>query len=344
MFNFLLGLFSNDMGIDLGTSTTLIYVKGQGIVLWEPSVVAINKDTGEILAVGTEAKKMVGKTPANITAFRPMRDGVIADFDVTEKMIRHFIRKVHNRRSLLHPRVVIGVPSCITEVERRAVRDAAEQAGAREIHLIDEPMAAAIGAEVPIQDPAGNMIVDIGGGTTEVAVISLGGMVLSRSVRVAGDEMDEAIIGYFKKERNLLIGERTAEETKIRIGSATPDKEAKTIEVKGRDLATGLPKTVRVSSQEMHEALKGPIEIIVSLVRDALEDTPAELSADLVDRGIILVGGGALLSGLPELLSKETELPVNLAPDPLTCVVLGAGTYLEQLEKLRRRRNTRFIS
>lgn len=344
MFNFLLGLFSNDMGIDLGTSTTLIYVKGQGIVLWEPSVVAINKDTGEILAVGTEAKKMVGKTPANITAFRPMRDGVIADFEVTEKMIRHFIRKVHNRRSLLHPRVVIGVPSCITEVERRAVRDAAEQAGAREIHLIDEPMAAAIGAEVPIQDPAGNMIVDIGGGTTEVAVISLGGMVLSRSVRVAGDEMDEAIIGYFKKERNLLIGERTAEETKIRIGSATPDKEAKTIEVKGRDLATGLPKTVRVSSQEMHEALKGPIEIIVSLVRDALEDTPAELSADLVDRGIILVGGGALLSGLPELLSKETELPVNLAPDPLTCVVLGAGTYLEQLEKLRQRRNTRFIS
>jgi len=344
MFNFLLGLFSNDMGIDLGTSTTLIYVKGQGIVLWEPSVVAINKDTGEILAVGTEAKKMVGKTPANITAFRPMRDGVIADFEVTEKMIRHFIRKVHNRRSLLHPRVVIGVPSCITEVERRAVRDAAEQAGAREIHLIDEPMAAAIGAEVPIQDPAGNMIVDIGGGTTEVAVISLGGMVLSRSVRVAGDEMDEAIIGYFKKERNLLIGERTAEETKIRIGSATPDKEAKTIEVKGRDLATGLPKTVRVSSQEMHEALKGPIETIVSLVRGALEDTPAELSADLVDRGIILVGGGALLSGLPELLSKETELPVNLAPDPLTCVVLGAGTYLEQLEKLRQRRNTRFIS
>jgi len=343
MFNFLLGLFSYDMGIDLGTSTTLIYVKGQGIVLWEPSVVAVNKDTGEILAVGTEAKKMVGKTPANITAFRPMRDGVIADFEVTEKMIRHFIRKVHNRRSLLHPRVVIGVPSCITEVERRAVRDAAEQAGAREIHLIDEPMAAAIGAEVPIQDPAGNMIVDIGGGTTEVAVISLGGMVLSRSVRVAGDEMDEAIIGYFKKERNLLIGERTAEETKIRIGSATPDKEAKTIEVKGRDLATGLPKTVRVSSQEMHEALKGTIETIVSLVRDALEDTPAELSADLVDRGIILVGGGALLSGLPELLSKETELPVNLAPDPLTCVVLGAGTYLEQLEKLKQKRNTRFI-
>lgn len=338
MFNFLLGLFSNDMGIDLGTSTTLVYVKGQGIVLWEPSVVAINKDTGDILAVGTEAKKMIGKTPANITAFRPMRDGVIADFEVTEKMIRHFIRKVHNRRSLLHPRVVIGVPSCITEVERRAVRDAAEQAGAREIHLIDEPMAAAIGAEVPVQDPAGNMIVDIGGGTTEVAVISLGGMVLSRSVRVAGDEVDEAIISYFKKERNLLIGERTAEETKIRIGTAMPEKEQKTIEVKGRDLATGLPKTVKVSSGEMHEALKGPIKIIVNLIKDTLEDTPAELSADLVDRGIILVGGGALLSGLPELLSKETELPVNLAPDPLTCVVLGAGTYLEQLEKLKHRR------
>jgi len=338
MFNFLLGLFSNDMGIDLGTSTTLVYVKGQGIVLWEPSVVAINQDTGDILAVGTEAKKMVGKTPANITAFRPMRDGVIADFEVTEKMIRHFIKKVHNRRSLLHPRIVIGVPSCITEVERRAVRDASEQAGAREIHLIDEPMAAAIGAEVPVQDPAGNMVVDIGGGTTEVAVISLGGMVLSRSVRVAGDEVDEAIISYFKKERNLLIGERTAEETKIRIGSALPGKEDKTIEVKGRHLATGLPKTVKVSSGEMHEAVKGPISIIINLIKDTLEDTPAELSADLVDRGIILVGGGALLSGLPELLSQETELPVNLAPDPLTCVVLGAGTYLEELEKLKQRK------
>ncbi len=338
MFNFLLGLFSNDMGIDLGTSTTLVYVKGQGIVLWEPSVVAINKDTGDILAVGTEAKKMIGKTPANITAFRPMRDGVIADFEVTEKMIRHFIKKVHNQRSLLHPRIVIGVPSCITEVERRAVRDASEQAGAREIHLIDEPMAAAIGAEVPVQDPAGNMVVDIGGGTTEVAVISLGGMVLSRSVRVAGDEVDEAIISYFKKERNLLIGERTAEETKIRIGSALPEKEEKTIEVKGRDLTTGLPKTVKVSSGEMHEAIKGPIKIILNLIKDTLEDTPAELSADLVDRGIILVGGGALLSGLPELLSKETELPVNLAPDPLTCVVLGAGTYLEELEKIKQRK------
>lgn len=338
MFNFLLGLFSNDMGIDLGTSTTLVYVKGQGIVLWEPSVVAINKDTGDILAVGTEAKKMIGKTPANITAFRPMRDGVIADFEVTEKMIRHFIKKVHNQRSLLHPRIVIGVPSCITEVERRAVRDASEQAGAREIHLIDEPMAAAIGAEVPVQDPAGNMVVDIGGGTTEVAVISLGGMVLSRSVRIAGDEVDEAIISYFKKERNLLIGERTAEETKIRLGSALPDKEEKTIEVKGRDLATGLPKTVKVSSGEMHEAIKGPIKIILNLIKDTLEDTPAELSADLVDRGIILVGGGALLSGLPELLSKETELPVNLAPDPLTCVVLGAGTYLEELEKIKQRK------
>ncbi|MEE8179788.1 MAG: rod shape-determining protein, partial [bacterium] len=250
----------------------------------------------------------------------------------------HFIKKVHNQRSLLHPRIVIGVPSCITEVERRAVRDASEQAGAREIHLIDEPMAAAIGAEVPVQDPAGNMVVDIGGGTTEVAVISLGGMVLSRSVRVAGDEVDEAIISYFKKERNLLIGERTAEETKIRLGSALPEKEEKTIEVKGRDLATGLPKTVKVSSGEMHEAIKGPIKIILNLIKDTLEDTPAELSADLVDRGIILVGGGALLSGLPELLSKETELPVNLAPDPLTCVVLGAGTYLEELEKIKQRK------
>ncbi|MFQ5867018.1 MAG: rod shape-determining protein [bacterium] len=338
MFNFLLGLFSNDVGIDLGTSTTLVYVKGQGIVLWEPSVVAFSQDNGEILAVGTEAKRMLGKTPANITALRPMRDGVIADFEVTQKMIRHFIKKVHNRRSLLHPRVVIGVPSCITEVEKRAVRDAAEQAGAREIHLIDEPMAAAIGAEVPVQDPAGNMIVDVGGGTTEVAVISLGAMVLSRSVRVAGNEMDEAIISYFKKERNLLIGERTAEETKIRITSALPQKEEKTIEVKGRDLASGLPKTAKVSSREISEAMKGPIKTIVTLIKDTLEDTPAELSADLVDRGIIMVGGGALLSGLPELVSKETELPVNLAPDPLTCVVLGAGTYLEELEKLKQRR------
>jgi len=338
MFNFLLGLFSNDMGIDLGTSTTLVYVKGQGIVLWEPSVVALSQDNGEILAVGTEAKKMLGKTPANITALRPMRDGVIADFEVTQRMIRHFIKKVHNRRSLLHPRVVIGVPSCITEVEKRAVRDAAEQAGAREIHLIDEPMAAAIGAEVPVQDPAGNMIVDVGGGTTEVAVISLGAMVLSRSVRVAGNEMDEAIISYFKKEKNLLIGERTAEETKIRITSALPQKEEKTIEVKGRDLASGLPKTAKVSSREISEAMKGPIKTIVTLIKDTLEDTPAELSADLVDRGIIMVGGGALLSGLPELVSKETELPVNLAPDPLTCVVLGAGTYLEELEKLKQRR------
>lgn len=336
MFNFILGLFSNDMGIDLGTASTLVYVKGQGIVLREPSVVAIDNEINEVLAVGMEAKKMIGKTPANITAFRPLRDGVIADFEVTQKMIRYFIKKVHNRRSLLHPRVAIGVPSCITEVERRAVREAAAQAGAREIYLIDEPMAAAIGADIPIHEPSGNMIVDIGGGTTEVAVISLGGMVLSRSVRIAGDEMDEAIVTYFKKAHNLLIGERTAEESKIRIGSAFPMKEEKTMEVKGRDLSTGLPKIIEVHSKEIREALKDPIRTIVELIKETLEETPAELSADLVDRGIVLAGGGSMLNGLDQLLAKETELPVHMAPDPLTAVVLGTGAYLEELEHFKK--------
>lgn len=319
MFNYFFSLFSNDMGIDLGTASVLVYVKGQGIVLREPSVVAIEKDTKRILAIGAEAKRMLGKTPANIVAVRPLRNGVIADFEVTERMIRYFIKKVHNRRSLLHPRVVIGVPSGITEVERRAVRESAEQAGAREVHLIEEPMAAAIGASIPIQEPEGNMIVDIGGGTTEVAVISLGGMVVSRSIDVAGDEMDEAIVQYFRRKYNLLIGENTAEEVKIKIGSVFPLPEETSLEVKGRDQVTGLPKTISITSEEVRSALSEPIKAIIEVIKNTLEETPAELSADLVDRGIVLAGGGSLLRGFSELLSQETELPVNLAEDPLTC-------------------------
>jgi len=338
MFNFLFSLFSNDMGIDLGTATTLVYVKGQGIVLQEPSVVAINQSTGSILAVGAEAKRMLGKTPATITAIRPLRNGVIADFETTEKMIRYFIRKVHNYRSLIHPRIVMGIPSGITEVERRAVKDAAEQAGAREVYLMQEPMAAAIGAEIPVQEPGGNMIVDIGGGTTEVAVISLGGMVVSNSLRIAGDAMDSAIESYFKKKYNLLIGERTAEEAKIRIGTVFPKDEVKHIEVKGRDLVSGLPKTVEISSQEIQAALMSPVKSIIDLVKNTLEQTPAELSADLVDRGIVLAGGGALVRGFPELLSQETGLPVHLAPDPLTCVVLGTGKFLDEMELIKKAR------
>lgn len=338
MFNFLFSLFSNDMGIDLGTATTLVYVKGQGIVLQEPSVVAINQSTGSVLAVGAEAKRMLGKTPATITAIRPLRNGVIADFETTEKMIRYFIRKVHNYRSLIHPRIVMGIPSGITEVERRAVKDAAEQAGAREVYLMQEPMAAAIGAEIPVQEPGGNMVVDIGGGTTEVAVISLGGMVVSNSLRIAGDAMDSAIESYFKKKYNLLIGERTAEEAKIRIGTVFPKDEVKHIEVKGRDLVSGLPKTVEISSQEIQTALMNPVKSIIDLVKNTLEQTPAELSADLVDRGIVLAGGGALVHGFSELLSQETDLPVHLAPDPLTCVVLGTGKFLDEMESIKKAR------
>ncbi len=338
MFNFFWSIFSNDMGIDLGTATTLVYVKGKGIVLREPSVVTVDKNTGELLAVGLDAKRMIGRTPDRYRAFRPMKDGVIADFEVTEKMVRYFIKKVHNRKSLLHPRIVIGIPSGITEVERRAVREAAERAGAREIYLIAEPMAAAIGAKIPVYGASGNMIVDIGGGTTEVAVISLGGMVVSKSIRIAGDEMDEAIISFFKKAYNLLIGERTAEDVKIKIGSAYPLKQEKELEVKGRDLVTGLPKTVNVSSQEIREALNEPIKAIVDLIKETLEETPAELSADLVDRGIVIVGGGALLSGLPDLIKEETQLPVHMVDDPLTCVVLGAGIYLEELEHIQQSR------
>ncbi|MFH1283932.1 MAG: rod shape-determining protein [bacterium] len=335
MFNYLFSIFSNDMGIDLGTANTLVYVKGQGIILSEPSVVAIEKDSRKVLAIGVEAKRMLGKTPANIIAVRPLRNGVIADFEVTEQMIRYFIKKVHNRRSLLHPRIVIGIPSCITEVEKRAVRESAEQAGAREVYLIEEPMAAAIGANIPIHEPAGNMIVDIGGGTTEVAVISLGGMVVSKSLDVAGDELDEAILQYFRRKYNLLIGESTSEDVKIKIGSAFPLQEEKSIEVKGRDQVTGLPKTIVITSEEVRQALSEPIKAIVELIKSTLEETPAELSADLVDRGIVLAGGGALIRGLAELIAQETELPVNLALDPLSCVVLGCGKYLEELDTIR---------
>ncbi|OGR85429.1 MAG: rod shape-determining protein [Elusimicrobia bacterium RIFCSPLOWO2_01_FULL_54_10] len=335
MFNYLFSLFSNDMGIDLGTANTLVYVKGQGIVLREPSVVAIDRDTHSVIAIGAEAKKMLGKTPANIIAVRPLRNGVIADFEVTEQMIRYFIKKVHNRRSLLHPRIVIGIPSGITEVERRAVKESAEQAGARWVHLIEEPMAAAIGANLPINEPFGNMIVDIGGGTTEVAVICLGGMVVSKSLDVAGDDMDEAIVQYFRRKYNLLIGDTTAEDVKIKIGSVFPTFEEQSMEVKGRDQVTGLPKTIAITSEEVRQALTEPMKLIIEVIKETLEETPAELSADLVDRGIVLAGGGALLRGIPDLIGQETELPVNLAPEPLTCVAMGAGKFLEEIDNIR---------
>ncbi|MBI1979682.1 MAG: rod shape-determining protein [Elusimicrobia bacterium] len=335
MFNKLLGLFSNDMGIDLGTANTLVYVKGQGIVLREPSVVAIEKEGRNVIAIGAEAKKMLGKTPASIVAVRPLRNGVIADFEVTQQMIRYFIKRVHNRRSLLHPRIVIGIPSGITEVERRAVRESAEQAGAREVYLIEEPMAAAIGANLPINEPYGNMIVDIGGGTTEVAVISLSGMVVSKSLDVAGDEMDEAIVQYFRRKYNLLIGDMTAEDVKIKIGSVFPTAENQNMEVKGRDQVTGLPKTITITSAEVRQSLAESMKLIVDVIKETLEETPAELSADLVDRGIVLAGGGALIRGMADLISQETELPVSLAPEPLTCVALGAGRYLEEIDNLK---------
>jgi rod shape-determining protein MreB len=336
MFNYIFSLFSNDMGIDLGTASVLVYIKGKNIVLREPSVVAMDTETKRILAIGVDAKKMLGKTPANIIAIRPLRNGVIADFEATEKMIRYFIKKVHNKKALLHPRVVIGVPSGITEVERRAVRESAEQAGAREVHLIDEPMAAAIGAGIPIQDPEGSMIVDIGGGTTEVAVISLGGMVRAKSVDFAGDKMDEAIMQYFRRKYNLSIGENTAEAVKMQIGSVFPLEQELTKDVKGRDLLTGLPKTITISSEEVRVALEDPIRKIVEVIKNVLEETPAELSADLVDKGIILSGGGSLVKSFPELLAQETELPVNRADDPLTCVARGTGAYLEELDNIKK--------
>ncbi len=340
MFNFIFKLFSNDMGMDLGTATVLVYVQGQGIVLCEPSVVALDKDSKEIIAIGTEAKKMLGRTPGNIIAVRPLRNGVIADFEITEKMIRYFIQKVHNKKTLLHPRIVIGIPSSITEVERRAVRESATQAGAREIYLIEEPMAAAIGAGIEIQQPTGSMIVDIGGGTTEVGVISLGGMVVSKSIDIAGDELNDAIIQYFRRRYNLFIGENSAEEIKIKIGSVFPLEEEMSLEVKGRDQVTGLPKTITVNSEEIRVALMEPINSIVAIIKDALESTPAEIAADLVETGITIAGGGALIRGIDKLLEKETGLPVKIAEDPVTCVVRGTGRYLEELDKLQKKRSS----
>lgn len=332
------GLLSNDLAIDLGTATTLVYVRGQGIVVNEPSVVAIRKDlqgAKKILAVGNEAKKMLGRTPANIVAIRPIKDGVIADFEVTEAMLSYFIKAVHKRKSFVRPRVIVSVPSGITPVEKRAVRESAELAGAREIYLIEEPMAAAIGAGLPVSEPIGNMIVDIGGGTTEVAVISLSGIVYSQSVRVAGDKMDEAIVQYVKRKYNMLIGERTAELIKITIGTAYPEKEIKTVDIKGRDLVTGIPKTLEISSEEVMQAIAEPVNAILNAVKIALERTPPELAADIVDRGIVLAGGGALLKNLDKLLREETGLPIIVAESPLTAVVLGAGKALEELDLLR---------
>jgi len=332
-----LGVFSNDIGIDLGTATTLVYVKGQGVVLCEPSVVAIDRNTHQVIAVGEEAKRMLGRTPGNIVAIRPMKDGVIADFDITEAMLRYFIRKVHKRRPLVTPRVVIAVPSGITEVEKRAVKDSAERAGARSpVFLVEEPIAAAIGVGLPIHEPSGNMVVDIGGGTTEIAVISLAGIVFSKSIRIGGDELDEAVIAHLKKTYNLMIGERTAEEVKIKIGSAYPLEEEMTMEVRGRDILAGLPKTITVSSEEIREALSEAIASILEAIRITLERTPPELSADLISRGLVLAGGGALLRGLDKLISEETGLPVHIADDPLTAVALGTGRYLSDINLLKR--------
>ena len=331
----LLGLFSNDIGIDLGTANTLVCAKGLGIVLCESSVVAIEKGGG-VLAVGDEAKRMLGRTPGNIVAIRPMKDGVIADFEISENMLRYFIRKAQHRKTFVRPRIVVAVPSGITEVEKRAVMDSALHAGAREVYLVEEPMAAAIGVGLPIQEPAGNMVVDIGGGTTEMALISLAGIVFSKSTRVGGDEMDEAITLHLKSTYNLMIGERTAEDIKIKIGSAYPLEEELSMEVKGRDLAAGLPKTVTVSSEEVRDALSEPIASILGIIRAALERTPPELSADLVDRGIILAGGGALLRGIDKLISEETSLPVHIADDPLTAVAVGTGKILDEIRYLKR--------
>ncbi len=335
----ILGMFSNDLAIDLGTANTLVYVKGKGIVLSEPSVVAVstgNRSKNRVLAVGLEAKNMLGKTPGNILAIRPMRDGVIADFEVTEAMLRHFIHKVHNRRTFVRPRIIVAVPSGITQVEKRAVRESAESAGAREVFLIEEPMAAAIGAGLPIAEPTCNMVVDIGGGTTEVAVISLKGIVYSRSVRVAGDKMDSAIIQYIKRKYNLLIGERSAEVIKTTIGNAYPDPQnLETIEVKGRDLASGIPKILSIDSEEIRISISEQIDAILETVKIALEQTPPELSADIVDRGIILTGGGALLKNLDRLIREETSLPITVTEDPLSTVALGSGKALDNLEFLR---------
>ena len=335
LFN-IVGLFSRDIGIDLGTANTVLYVRGEGIVVNEPSIVAIRRDSHEVLAVGNEAKRMLGRTPGTIDAIRPMKDGVIANFDITESMLRYFIRNVHDRRTLISPRIVIAVPAGITEVERRAVKDSAERAGARKVFCIEEPMAAAIGVGLPVHEPQGNMIVDIGGGTTEVAIMSLSGIVFSRSVRIGGDELDEAIVQYMKRVYNLMIGERTAEDIKIALGSAYPLDEEITLDIRGRDLGAGLPKTVVVTSQEIRQAMSDPIESIVGAVRYALERCPPELSSDLIDRGIVLSGGGALLKGIDKLIEEETGLAVHIADDPLCSVALGTGKIIEDDEQLRR--------
>ncbi len=332
----LLSMFSNDLAIDLGTANTLVYAKNKGIVVREPSIVAVNKINNNVEAVGKEAKEMLGRTPGNIVAIRPMKDGVIADFEVTEKMIKYFIEKAHGRRFLVKPRIVISVPSEITQVEKRAVKDSALRAGATEVYLIEQAMAAAIGAGLPITDPTGNMIVDIGGGTTDVAVISLAGIVYSRSVRVAGNEMDDAIIQYIKRKYNLLIGERTAEQVKMEIGSAFPLDEEMTMEIKGRDLVEGVPKTLIVSDEEIREALSETVATIVEAVRVALERTPPELSTAIMDKGIIIAGGGSMLKNLDKRLREETGLPVTLAEDPLACVALGTGQMLTDFNLLRK--------
>jgi rod shape-determining protein MreB len=327
---------SSDLAIDLGTATTLVYVKGRGIVMCEPSVVAVQRGSSKVLAVGEEAKRMIGRTPTNISAIRPMKDGVIADFEVTEAMLRYFIKKVQPQK-INKPLIVVAIPSGITEVEKRAVRDSALRAGAREVYLVEEAKAAAIGVGLPVQEPGGNMIIDIGGGTTDLAVISLDGIVVSKSIRIAGDEMDQAIIEHLRKAYNLMIGERTAEEIKIRIGSAYPLQDEMTMEVRGRDLITGLPKSVTITSEEIREALSVPIRAIVEAARGTLEKTPPELSADLIDRGIVLAGGGSLLRGLDKLIAEETGLPVHVAENPVTAVVLGVGKGLEDLRWLRTR-------
>ena len=338
ILNSILGWFSNDLAIDLGTANTLVYVKGKGIVLSEPSVVAVRKDGrggNRVLAVGKEAKMMLGRTPGNIVAIRPMKDGVIADFEVAEAMLRHFIRKVHNRRSLVRPRIIICIPSGVTQVEKRAVRESAESAGAREVFLIEEPMAAAIGAGLPITEPTSNMVVDIGGGTTEVAVISLAGIVYSKSVRVGGDKMDSAILQHIKRKYNLLIGERTAELIKTTIGNAYPSDKVETMLIKGRDLVSGIPKTIEIDSNEVRESIQEQVDAILEVVKVALEQTPPELAADIVDNGIYLTGGGALLKGLDRLLREETGLPISVTDDPLSTVVLGSGKALDNLDILK---------
>ncbi len=337
LFGNAFGNFSKDVGIDLGTANTLVYVKGKGIVINEPSVVAINKKTGQVLAIGREAKKMVGKTPGHIVANRPLVDGVVSDFEVTEQMLKYFIDKVHRDSFTLfpRPRVIVGIPSDVTEVEKRAVIDATLNAGAREAYLIDEPMAAAIGARLPVQDAAGNMVVDIGGGTTDIAVISLGGVVASRNLRIAGDEMNEDIIRYCRDEFNLLIGEKTAEDVKIAIGSAYPQKERLQMPVRGRDLVSGLPKEVMIDDEQVREALSRSIRIIVNNIKTTIEETPPELLSDIMQRGIILAGGGSLIRGLDRLVADQTEMPVRMMEDPLTAVVRGTGIVLEDLETLR---------